>query len=658
MTELLEAHRLVTLTGPGGTGKTRLALHVAGEMAERFEGVFFVSLAPIFEAGLVAPRILTELGVPPSKEAPEDQLRSHLNDQGWLLVLDNFEQVIEAATLVADLLEGAGRLTILVTSRIALRIQGEREYPVPPLEVPAGDEPFADVKKSPSVQLFVDRARAVYPDFELTPDNGGAVAEIVAGLDGLPLAIELAAARSKLLDPKTMLERLSAVLDLAAGSGREVPDRQRTLRGTIQWSYDLLDSTARAVLQDFAVFRGGASFEAIEAVCAAPDVAMIDELEKLMDHSLIRRIDTPTGPRLVVLETIREFAAERLVAAQRVEAIRDNHLEFFLGLSETTSPGLTTEAQGDALETLAADRENLARALEWAIETGRTNTAARMVNALWRFWHMRGPLSTGRALAEHVLELDGASAQERYLALEAAGGLAYWQADLAAAESHYAESVTVAESLGDNTLLSNALYNLSFPVSFLGRVDEARHQLDRALPLAEAEEDRLTVGKILWAQGDAAFTDRDWEHAREHFEKAILELVELDDMFMKGWAHRMLGTTLLELGETDRAREHLEQGLAIFGPAGDLSGIVFHLLDFARLARIEGHNERAVILLGAALGQEQRGGTGLVLAGPNDPTLVEEALAAVDQADVERLTERGRAMSVEDAITFALEKDE
>ncbi|HEV3474350.1 MAG TPA: adenylate/guanylate cyclase domain-containing protein, partial [Actinomycetota bacterium] len=398
--DLLENTRLLTLTGPGGTGKTRLSLQVASEMLPRFEdGAFFVDLSPITDPSLVATSIADAVG---AKEEPGrsvgDTLQDHLRDKELLLVLDNFEQVTAATDVVQLLLNCAPRLKLLVTSRIVLHLSGEQEYPVPPLALPdpAHLPGLEALSQFEAVALFIDRARAVKPDFAVTNENAPAVAEICARLDGLPLAIELAAVRVKLLSPQSMLARLGQRLPLLTGGARDLPERQRTLRGAIEWSHDLLDDAKRSLFARLAVFQGGCTLEAAEAVCGT-DLDVLDGLASLVDESLLRRSETTDGElRFGMLETIREFAAERLAESGQQEKLRRRHAEWVMAFAEEAEPEIVGENQALWLDRTEREHDNIRAALRWANDHGEGEIALRTGASLWRFWQQRGHLREGR----------------------------------------------------------------------------------------------------------------------------------------------------------------------------------------------------------------------------------------------------------------------
>src|SRR5215207_8989962 len=367
--------RLLTFTGPGGTGKTRLGLQAAAELTDEFEdGVFFVALAAIADPTLVAPAITRTLGLAESgNQTAEELLEGYLRDRQVLLVLDNFEQVLESASLLDALLSAAPGLKVLATSRTALRLYGEHEFPVPPLSLPdiASLPPVEHLTRYEAVRLFVDRARAIRPDFSLTEENAPAVIEICSRLDGLPLAIELAAARIKLLPPQAMLSRLGNRLKLLTGGARNLPERQRTLRNAIAWSHEMLDEGEKTLFARLAVFSGGSTLEAIEAVCDAEGDLPVDALDgvsSLLDKSLLRQEEGLEGePRFAMLETIREYAREELEESGDAEEVKRAHAEYFLALAEEADPELKGPGQLEWLQRLETEHDNMRAAFTWAL---------------------------------------------------------------------------------------------------------------------------------------------------------------------------------------------------------------------------------------------------------------------------------------------------
>jgi len=469
--------RLVTLTGPGGVGKTRLALQVASQGTNDYtDGVAFVSLAPLADPERVAPAIAQALGLRETASRPlADSLAEHLWTRETLLVLDNFEHLLAAALLVSTLLAAAPRLKVLATSRAPLRLSGEQEFPVPPLALPDPGQAVdrATLLHHAASALYVERAAAAKLDFALTDTDAAAVAAICRRLDGLPLAIELAAARVGLLPPRAMLERLDRSLPLLTGGARDLPDRQRTLRATLDWSYDLLDAAEQRLLARLAPFSGGGTLRAIGAICAdrgdggavAPD-ALLDTLASLVEKSLVRQLAaTGSGdamPRFTTLATIREYAWERLGAHGEVAALRRRHAAYFLALAEETEPTLWGgPGQRVGLARLADEHDNLRAALAWALESGDAATALRLTGALGWFWFIHGHWSEGRRWTERALAAGAdLEASLRAPALNHLGGFALQQLDHALALPVLEEALALWQTLGDERWIAFTLFRL------------------------------------------------------------------------------------------------------------------------------------------------------------------------------------------------------
>ena len=684
---LLDASRLLTLTGPGGIGKTRLALQVAAAAADRHpDGVWFVPLEPLREAGLVAGTIaravgLTDSGVRPTLEL----LVEHLAARTCLLVLDNFEHVIAAAPLVTQLLRACPSLTVVTTSRGALHVSGEQEYAVPglpappdprrlstfeaarlPAEIRLGDP--ATLGEYEAVRLFVARALAVRADFRITSENAPAVAGICATLQGLPLAIELAAARVKVLAPEAILERLEHRLELLASASRDLPERQRTLRGAIAWSYDLLDDAGRLLLARLSVFVGGGDLPMIEHVCdpdGALGVDLLDVLAALVDQSLVRSDDVAGTARFSLLDTIRTYGAERLDASGEGPAMRDRHLAAYLDLAERAAAGLTGPEQRAWLDRLEADADNFRAALDRAEAIPDAEAAGRLGFSLWRFWQQRGYLREARqrltSLDAHAWDMPPRS---RARLLEALGGVAYWQADGAAARSWYEAALETWRTIGDRREIANALYNLgSSEVSTLmaGGADpdtwkRARANLDEALEVYEEIGDRLGQGNVLWGIGGLYYFASEVAEAERWYVRSLDHFRAVKNRTMEAWALHMLGSTVLKLGRIEDAADMMRHALGHFHEAGDLSGITMVLDDLSAVAVTGGDLERAARLRGAARQLTQSPGTELA-------RMVEElfeqatrpnARVAMDAGELERLELEGRGLALDVAVAYAL----
>ena len=662
---LLTRARLLTLTGPGGTGKTRLSLRIAADVMDQFpDGVYFVPLGAVHDPELVPSAIAQALSVQSTgSRRPLEVLVDYLRDKRTLLVLDNFEQLLPAAPITATLLEGSPGLRVLVSSRAVLHVYGEQEFPVPPLALP-------DLKALPNlttlsqfeaVRLFIERAVAAKPDFAATNENAPAIAGICERVDGLPLAIELAAARIKLFSPQALLGRLDTSLSATLGGGaRDLPSRQQTLRGAIQWSYDLLDAAECRLLARFSVFARGGSLEQLEAVCGPPEDLgsreVVEALDQLADQSLLRRVPDFEEPRFLMLQTIREFASERLAESDEADAIRDRHLEAFIGLAQEAQPHLFGAKQKEWLDRLEADHDNFRAALEWAIASGNTRQAMCLSGSFWRYWQMRGHIHEGRARMQQLLAMPNSDAfpQEHLLALEAAGGLAYWQADMDAAQGFYDDALELTRRVGDKRAIANAIYNDAFPMLVRRtQLDRARALLREALPLFQELNDEVGVGRTYWGLGNADYFEKSFEPARQQLEAAETIFRRLDVRFDLAWSVHTLGLVALKTDRIDAARASFTEALTMFAQAQDVSGIVLQLDNLSAVALLEGDPLRATRLAAAATAHQLTTGTGLGhLLREREGRTGREGL---DDKQAEAAWLEGRAMSLEQAVAYALE---
>jgi predicted ATPase/class 3 adenylate cyclase len=643
--QLLAGHRLVTLTGPGGVGKTRLALRVAELSREEFaDGVVFVPLAEVGVADLVPEEIARALGLPPASYGGEGltRLTAQLRDRRLLLVLDNVEQLGEGVEVIGRLLDGAPSVPVLATSRGPLRLRGEQQYPVGPLD------------RRAAVEQFAERAHAVRPDLRLGPDERAAVDRIVDGVDGLPLAVELAAARVRMLSPGQIADRLGSQLRLLSGGPRDLPRRQQTIRSTLLWSLDLLDEPARRTFAAFAAFPGGATLEALEEV-AMPDPRGPDALtclESLVDQGLVRHaLDDPE--RFATLQVVRELAAEVLDDSGDGPAVWRRAAERMAGLVERTAPLLVTARPAGHLDLLQAEHDNIRAALAWATERDPP-LAAAIAAPVWRFWQMRGYLREGRAALEAVRDrLPEDAVDARFAVLTALGGVAYWQRDLAAGEAAYGAALALAQGTGNRPATAEALYNLAFPVWQRGRLAEAADLATRSGDLfAELGDDDGTA-RVLWLRGDLALLMGYLAEAERLQRESVARHRTGRNAFQLGWSLRMLGRTVLLQGRAGEAREILDESLRLFAPSGDVSALVLHLADFAMLAGLEGDVERQVRLVGAMRRIKDLTGTELVDHPVNEVPGIEKTLDRLG-ADGERLLAEGAAMSQDEVVRYAL----
>jgi len=626
--------RLLTLTGPGGVGKTRLALQVAVELRDHFaDGLSFVSLAPLRDAALVAPTIAQTLGLREDGKRPAAEvLMRELRERHAVLILDNFEQVALAAPLVAALLAAAPRLAILVTSRAPLRLRGEHEYPVAPLILPdpTAPPPVEEVARYPAVTLFAQRARAARPDWELTGANAVTVSEICRRLDGLPLAIELAAARVKLLPARTLLERLSGAsghppatrdpaLRTLTGGAHDLPARQQTMRTTIAWSYDLLAPEEQALFRRLCVFVGGCTLQAAAAVGAevelsAPTADMEDavllELFSLVDKSLVgrgddgwddpdaaslagREEDAPEdAPRFLMLETIREYGLERLTACGETATTLRRHTDHYLGLVEGIEPHLNGARQAPYLRALEREHDNLRAALQWALEQGEVDKGLRLAALLWQFWYVRGYLREGRSWLEHFLALDKrtvgegrARAATRAKALAAAGMLAYGQGDYERSVLLSEHSVAAYRELGDLQGMAVALSNLGNVALDQGDQERARRLHEESLALRRQLGDERGVAASLNNLGLVACDAGEYERAQALHEESLTIKRALGEERGIPISLNNLGLVARHRGEFARARALYEESLTLFRALGWKRGIAMALTNLGIVLR-------------------------------------------------------------------------
>ncbi|MGH7451195.1 MAG: ATP-binding protein, partial [bacterium] len=577
---LLKAEvRLVTLTGPGGIGKTSLSLRVAISLLDEFaHGVFFVGLAAIADAELVLPTIAQILGIRENRSKPlRESVIEYLRDKHLLLVLDNFEQVVAAAQAVSDLLAACPQLKILVTSRIVLRLKGEREYPVEPLRAP---DPQAMISKDSfsqyaAVELFIQRALAIKPDFEVNNDNAPAIAEICFRLEGMPLAIELAAARLKLFSPQALLGRLGSRLELLRGGPRDMPARHQTLRQAIAWSYDLLSPVEQTFFQRLAVFAGGCSLEAVEAICHAVDELAFDTLDglaALIDKSLLRQEQTTEGePRFVMFETIREFALERLQASEEWGATRRRHADFFLTLAEQAEPELTGAKQGVWLNILEREHDNLRAVFSWIEETGQADYGLRLGAAIWRFWLVRGHSEEGRARLTALLALSGADkpTRERAKVLNAVGTLLHGSGDYSTARLHLGESLEISRKIGDKQGMATVINNLGWIAAQLGELDAAKELSQESLALHTELGDKrgraVAFNNLAWT----AYAQSEFALAYSLQEKNLSLRQEIGDERGVAFAMAWLAWIEIVLGNYDKAASLLDSAIKKLQELGD-----------------------------------------------------------------------------------------
>ncbi len=663
---LLAKTRLMTLTGPGGTGKTRLSLRIAEESAHDFaDGTFFVPLAPITDPELVPSTIAHTLGVQVGgSEMPLARVLDHVRGKRILLVLDNFEQILPAAPIVGDLLGASPVLKVITSSRAPLRISGEQEFPVPPLELPDPERlPALDVlAQSDAVRLFIERAKGVRPDFRVTPENAAAVAEIVFRLDGLPLAIELAAARVKVLTPQSMLPKLRQGLDMLASTARDLPARQRTLSGAIAWSWNLLNENEKRLFGRLAVFVAGAMLPQIEAVSGEDDV--LDVLSALVEQSLVRQSEVEGEPRFRMLVTIREYALVRLAESTEAGEISRRHADAFLALAEEARPHFGSEDQKRWLDELELEHDNVRAALEWNISRGLADEASRLVFAVWRFWQRRGHLPEGAHWCERVLALpaEKVSPLVRMRALEATGGLAYWRGQFDLSADVYAKARDIATRIGDPAEEANAAYNLGFAYGVpMTDVPRALELLRGARQKWLAVRDHDGVARASWALGSflqlgprGAIERARLEEALAAAREALVTHRTTGNRFDLAYALHLTGVILYKLDRFAESRRDLIEGATLFLEDRDISGLALIASDLAELAAAEGDDERRAVLAGIADTFARLSGTGLL---DNFESQEHRWSPRSVPAEFRSALERGLAMKEAEAVAYMEDRE-
>ncbi len=617
--------RLLTLTGPGGVGKTRLALHVAQQVSGDFaDGAAFVDLAPLRDHNLVWSEVAQRLGIRGTSGAsPLDQLTDYLRAKHLLLLLDNFEQILPAGEMVLNLLMTCPRLVVLVTSRVPLRLRGERVYPLQPLALPQESDTSQMPTRSAAVELFIQRARAA--GVELPPGEGTdrAVAQICRQLDGLPLAIELAAAWTTLLPPAALLTRLDQRLPILIGGPHDLPSRQKTMWDAIAWSYDLLDAREQRLFRRLCVFAGGCTLEAADAVCTESGEGPIalHELATLVDKSLLRMSALPSPgsgapePRLSLLETIREYGTEQLEALREAEAVRARHTEYYLTLAEDAQPELGGPNQATWSDRLEREHDNLRAALLWARDRGHAMVGLRLAGAVWRFWSTRGYLSEGRLWLRTMLNLGATGVEALPVRVKALTGAAMLATDqgafeeafalcsravtlarehgeprdlvaalnaqgrLARVQDRYADAVgphevalTIARDVGDRSGEAAALMGLAGALGLLGAITRGSLLLEHALVVFRELGDKGGLAAAVHAQALEALTTGDYARLQTRGREALYLFRTLNDTGQVAESLWMLGIAALHQGDYDRAGALLEESVLLRRERGDERG--------------------------------------------------------------------------------------
>jgi predicted ATPase/class 3 adenylate cyclase len=665
--ELVEAHRLVTLTGTGGIGKTRLALAVAAEALDRFQdGAFFVDLSSIDDPELVPSAVAAALRarVEPGR-SPNEAVADHLRGKELLLVLDNFEHLVDGAAGVVDtLLREAPGAKALATSRIPLRLYGEQQFSVPPLALAdpsdAGKEDLADLE---AVALFAERAAAARSDFGVDPSNLPVIAEITARLDGLPLAIELAASRIKLLSPKQLLQRLDQRLPLLTAVDRNVPERQRTVRRTIEWSYEMLEAAEQQMFTRIAVFAGGTDLEAVEAIVnpgAELRLDTLDGLATLVEYNLVRTVDSSDGAlRLAMLETIREYGLERLAEGGDEPVIRRRHAEHWTRVVEEASGGLAGREQATWARRLELDHDNFRGALSWTLRSAETGAGLRLAVALEHFWRVSGHFGEALRWFEELLALPTAHEVRliRARALTAAGDLAGWVGAIDAQLRLGTEAATIYRDLGDLKGLGNALAVLGWADLHMGSLDAGRAKLEEAKSLAIRERDADVTANCEVALGLIDFIEQRGAAARKHFDDALRTYARSGDPYWIGFTEMQLGFLDRLEGADDDAERHFRASLTRLHHIDAVMLASTIVNAFADLAGRRGQHERALRLAGAADALREPLGEKSPLEEAVTVDVREASRSFVEEENAENLNEEGRALTFDEAVRYALENE-
>jgi len=657
---LLETERLITLIGPGGTGKTRLAIEAARNARTTFrDGVWFVPLDIIRDATLVIPAIAQTLGV---AERPgrsiADLLAEHLKSLRTLIVLDNLEQVVNVAPQIGTLVSATERVCLLCSSREQLGIAGERIYPVSPLGLPPepGRPSASDLANSDAVELFVERARAARPGFELNDANAPAIAAICRRLDGLPLAIELAAARVNLLAPAQIMDRLDHRLGIVASTRRDLPERQRTLRGAIDWSYELLTPAECALFRRFSVFAGGADLDAVLAVVDAGD---LDEdpltlLGALVDRSLIRSVQDGAEARFEMLETIREYAAEKLTEASEEQATRDRHLAFYCTLADAAARVLGKPDTESQLDKLDQERGNLRAALAWATSSGDHRSGFRMATGLKDFWRARSHLAEARAAVDELLRVSASEGPSVELgdALAAAAELSAWHTDYARAGELSGRAVAMFEAIGDKRRLGDALAGVGWS-TLLEQPEVARRSFEQSLAVRGGLEDDVWVMGTLQGLSLALYRTGEPDRARVVALQAIEMSERIGDYHTGAMNFLTLGMITLGSDDEPAAVALFSQGLERAAQVQSSIGLALSFDALAVVALRRGDLATAARLAAAAekLRREAGGGPSVDIVGVERPIV--QVKPRMSEADFSRAVSDAEAMTIQAAVALA-----
>jgi len=663
---LLAESRLLTLTGPAGTGKTRLALQVAAQVAENLaDGVTLVELAPLKDPALVADTVARALGLTNTTEQTITRaLANYLENKELLLVVDNFEHLLEAAPLVSDLLSAASNLRILTTSREALSLYGEQEYPVPPLGLPDLGDPVSSLELTDheAIALFMQRAQAVVPAFTLTDEDAPSVAEICVRLDGLPLAIELAAARVKLFSPQALLNEIESRFTILGDGPRGLSERQRTLRGAIDWSYELLDEVEKKLFARLSVFQGGRTIEAVEAVCAHDlQIDVLDGLASLLNKNLLRQEHGLEGePRFTMLETIHEYALERLREGGEAEDMHRQHAEYFTALAERAEPFMRGgREQMRWLRRLDADHDNLRTMYRWSMDGDAVELGLRLVGTLGYFWWRQGHYSEGQRWSADALEvIEGASLAVRASVYSTAGRVYFYLDDPVECKCVLTKALALYEELGSRREMGWAHIHLMMPLAGQpGEFEQAMENFEEGLALLREADDKAGIAQAFTNLGEQTRLLGDLSRSKEAYEESLSVAREIGDGLRESLLLINLGFIALHEDDVEGAQAMLNESLTLALAIGHTAYTADKLWALAGAAVALGQPERAARLIGAAEALYEKKSY-IPQAGdlPEFERYQASAREALDEAAYKTAWAEGRAMSLDEAIAYALEE--
>ena len=648
--------RLVTLTGAGGIGKTRLALELGRQLGDSYPGgVHYVQLASVRDPALMLPTTATALGVTVERGQPALDAIVAAVQQPTLLIPDNLEQIDGAGRHLADLLSASPLLTVLATSRTSLRIRGEHEYQVPVLDVGDHQQTLTAEAPAAAVALFADRARAARPGFELTADNMPAIAEICRRLDGLPLAIELAAARVRLLPPEALLQRLGNRLDTLGTGPSDLPERQRTLRATIEWSFGLLDDHLAGVLTTLAVFSDGWTLESASAVCQLDELDALETMDALNRQSLILMTDQGGEPRFRMLATVKEYALERLLARPDADAVADRHSSYFFQLVNQAYTGMLGRSQAEWGARLAQEQGNLRAVLRRYLDRGDINSASHAVRTIWPFWWLQDQLfEANEWIARALPHLDEAGPQERAELLWAAWSTALQLGRIESALQLQDQALAAVAAVDDPVLEGLSLLISSYTIPITGDLDAAFDVSLQALERFRAIGEPFLTGLALSGLGTVSAMRGDISAAREYHEQAVSVARRLQNKRLLGQALSSLGMTLLADGDVDLARRTIDESAEVLSASGSSEGVSLALSAYAMLAEHEGDFRRAAVARGAVEEIRRRIGIRVwpVVAGV-EHEFTERVRAALGDTDYEAALAEGAAQPSDDALAAA-----